>query len=219
MRGGQRRRSEVTPRRAVFVSDAHIGARASKAARFRAFLEANPADALYIVGDLFDGLHALRAPDLAETLRALARAPRVVFIPGNHDELFRRFVGVFGRLEICARATHVGGDGRRYVVTHGDEFDGSLRGPLPWLGSYARYVAPRAATRAANRLATGGRLAAKLSALARSHEAAGVITGHWHDPGLRRLPCGALAGDCGDWLTHCSAIVEDFDGQFQLLRG
>jgi UDP-2,3-diacylglucosamine pyrophosphatase LpxH len=205
--------------RALFISDVHNGARGSKGARLRAFLANNPADVLYLVGDLFDGLQALRAPDLVETLRALARAPHIVFIPGNHDDLFRQFVGSFGRLAICARATHVAADDRRYVVMHGHEFDGLLRGPLPWLGSYARYVAPAAAMRAVNRLATGGRLATKLSALVRAEGAAGIITGHFHEPGIRALPCGRRHLDCGDWLHECSAIVEAHNGQFQLLRG
>ena len=205
--------------RALFVSDVHIGARASQTARLRAFLKTNTADVLYIVGDLFDGPHAIRAPDLFETIRALARAPHVVYLPGNHDPWLRAFAGVYGRVEICARATHIAADGRRYVVMHGDAFDHSLRGPLPWLGSYARYIAPHAAMRAVNRLATGGKLAERLSAIARAHAAAGVITGHWHDPGLRTLPCGAVHGDCGDWLHHATAIAETRDGEFQLLRG
>lgn len=205
--------------RALFVSDVHIGARASQTARLRAFLEANTADVLYIVGDLFDGPHAIRAPDLAITLRCLARAPRIIYAPGNHDALLLRFVGQFGHVEICAQAIHTAADGRRYVVTHGDEFDGSLRWPLPALGSLVRGLAPHAATRAVNRLATGGKLAERLSAIARAHAAAGVITGHWHDPGLRTLPCGAVHGDCGDWLHHATAIAETRDGEFQLLRG
>jgi UDP-2,3-diacylglucosamine pyrophosphatase LpxH len=205
--------------RAAFVSDVHLGARASQSGRFRSFLANNPADVLYIVGDLFDGLHALRASDLVETLRAIARAPRIVFIPGNHDDLFRQFVGSFGRLEICARATHVAANDQHYIVMHGHEFDGSLRGPLPWLGSYARYVAPVAAMRAVNRLATWGRLATKLSALVRAEGANGIITGHFHEPGIRALPCGRRHLDCGDWLHEYSAIVEAHNGQFQLLRG
>jgi UDP-2,3-diacylglucosamine pyrophosphatase LpxH len=210
----------VTPRwRAAFVSDVHIGARASKTKRLRAWLANNPAWMLYIVGDLFDGLHALRAAELIDTLRGLACAPRIIYAPGNHDALFRRFIGQFGHVEICLRAIHDAADGRRYVVTHGDELDRSLLGPLPWLGSYARYVAPHAATRVVNRLATGGQFAAKLSALARAEGAAGVITGHFHDPGIRPLPCGGVHADCGDWTDACSALVEDFAGQFHLVRG
>ena len=209
----------MTPWRALFVSDVHKGARGSKGARLRDFLANNPADVIYIVGDLFDGLHALRAPDLIDTLRAFARAPHVVFTPGNHDAFARRFVGRYGHVEICVQAIHAAGDGRRYVVTHGDEFDGSLCGPLPWLGSYARYIAPAAALRAVNQIATRGRLAERLSELALAEGAAGVITGHFHDPGVRVLPGGGIYYDLGDWLTSCTALVEARNGSLQIVRG
>ena len=170
----------MTHHRALFVSDVHVGARASQGARFRAWLERNRADVTYVIGDLFDGAHALRAPDLVETIKVLARAPgRIVYVPGNHDALFRRLAGVYGRLEICARATHTALNGRRLLVLHGDEFDGSLRYGLPTLGSivdsYARRIFParriEAATQAVNRWATGGaKLGERLGAAAREGE-------------------------------------------------
>ena len=204
--------------RAIFVSDIHIGAKASRGSRFRGWLAKNTADVLYIVGDLFDGLHAIHAHDLIETLREIGRFPRIVYVPGNHDAIFRRFVGAFGHVEIRKQITHVAKDGKRYLLTHGDQFDGSLRGPLlPWLGSYARYITPSIATRAVNRMATGGKLDDLLSGEAVNHD--GIITGHYHNPGIRSLPCGRVAVDCGDWFTNLSAVVETDDGRFELVRG
>ena len=49
---------------------------------------------------------------------------RVVYIPGNHDEMFRQFAGMnFGGVEIRKKAIHTTADGRRLLVLHGDEFD------------------------------------------------------------------------------------------------
>lgn len=43
---------------------------------------------------------------------------------------------------------------------------------------------------------------------------AGVICGHVHFP---RVTVGYL--NCGDWVHHCTAIAEHYDGRFELLQG
>ena len=49
---------------------------------------------------------------------------RVVYIPGNHDEVFRDYDGVrFGNLSIHLDYIHTTADGRRLLLLHGDEFD------------------------------------------------------------------------------------------------
>ncbi|KAK0339607.1 hypothetical protein LTR94_033848, partial [Friedmanniomyces endolithicus] len=48
----------------------------------------------------------------------------MVYIPGNHDEMFRQFAGLdFGGIKIRRKAVHETADGRRLLVLHGDEFD------------------------------------------------------------------------------------------------
>jgi UDP-2,3-diacylglucosamine pyrophosphatase LpxH len=213
--------------RAAFVADIHLGKRACQAERLCAWLAANPADVIYIVGDLLDGCHALCSNKLGRVVRAISEAaPRVVLTPGNHDDFLRALVGNFGRLEVCRTAFHTAADGRRYVVVHGDEFDPSLRGPLPALGSmadgFARRILPArrvdAAQRTLNRISTRGALPAKLAAHARENGAAGVIHGHFHEPGIREFD-GFVVADCGDWIGTCTALVERHDGQFQILKG
>ena len=61
------------------------------------------------------------------------RGTKVIFVPGNHDEVFREFDGaVFGNLEIHREYVHEGADGRRMLVLHGDEFDSVVK-CSPWL--------------------------------------------------------------------------------------
>jgi UDP-2,3-diacylglucosamine pyrophosphatase LpxH len=44
-----------------------------------------------------------------------------------------------------------------------------------------------------------------------------VICGHIHNAGIRRV--GAITYyNCGDWVESCSALVENFDGEMELLR-
>src|SRR3546814_5900132 len=57
-------------------------------------------------------------------MKRARRGARVVYIPGNHDEMFRQFTGLsFGGVEIRRKAIHETADGRKLLVLHGDEFD------------------------------------------------------------------------------------------------
>jgi UDP-2,3-diacylglucosamine pyrophosphatase LpxH len=118
--------------RAIFLSDVHLGLRASKGARLVDFLRRHEADAIYLVGDIIDGWrlrvrwHWPRSHSevIDEMLRAARAGARVVYVPGNHDAFLRDYCGVhFGGIEVAEQALHVAADGRRYLVVHGDHFD------------------------------------------------------------------------------------------------
>ena len=67
-------------------------------------------------------------------LRLARKGVAVIYIPGNHDEVVRDFFGVhFGGVVVARDAIHVTADGRRFLVTHGDEFDGVVQ--------YAKWLA------------------------------------------------------------------------------
>src|SRR5262249_59980533 len=77
-------------------------------------------------------------------LRKARKGARLVYIPGNHDEFLRDFYGThFGGVEVVANAMHVAADGRRYHVTHGDNFDLVVRHArwLALLGDHAYRLA------------------------------------------------------------------------------
>jgi len=46
----------------------------------------------------------------------------------------------------------------------------------------------------------------------------GVICGHIHAPALEVEEDGFAYMNCGDWLEHASAIIEDEHGQFELVH-
>ncbi len=49
----------------------------------------------------------------------------MVYVPGNHDEMFRAWLGLeIAGVRLAAEAVHEAADGKRYLVIHGDEFDG-----------------------------------------------------------------------------------------------
>jgi UDP-2,3-diacylglucosamine pyrophosphatase LpxH len=108
--------------RALFISDTHLGTRGCRADYLLDFLRHNECDTLYLVGDVIDGW-ALRKTfywpqshnDVVQKiLRKARKGTRVVYVPGNHDEFGRQFVGLdFGGIAIREDAAHVLLDGRR----------------------------------------------------------------------------------------------------------
>ena len=119
--------------RTIWVSDLHLGTRASQADRFLDLLRNTESDFLYLVGDIVDGWALRRRwywPQMhndviQKLLRKARKGTQVVYIPGNHDGFARHFTGFrFGGIEIERRHIHTTLDGRRLLVLHGDEFDG-----------------------------------------------------------------------------------------------
>ena len=127
--------------RAIWISDAHLGWRASEAARLLDFLKHHDADHWYLVGDMVDGWMLKRSwhwPQahndvVQKLLRKVRKGAQVVYIPGNHDEFLRDFTSLqFGGITLHHDAMHTTADGRRLWVLHGDEFD-SIVHYAPWL--------------------------------------------------------------------------------------
>ena len=118
--------------RAIFISDVHLGTRSAQADRLLDFLRHCEADSIYLVGDIVDFWKVRRGPHwpqphndvVQKLLRQARKGVRLVLVPGNHDEALRDYVGLrFGGIEIHQAIVHTTGKGRRYYVTHGDEFD------------------------------------------------------------------------------------------------
>lgn len=118
--------------RALFISDVHLGTRASQAGQLLDFLKEHDADTIYLVGDIVDFWRIKRGAGWprsnSEVLRVLLQkardGARMIYIPGNHDEGLRDYCGSrFGGIEIVRDAVHVTASGRRYLVIHGDEMD------------------------------------------------------------------------------------------------
>jgi UDP-2,3-diacylglucosamine pyrophosphatase LpxH len=132
----------TTPRslRSVWVSDLHLGTRASNATAFLDFLRAHEIGILYIVGDLIDvwqiGSRAYwpqaHNDVIQKILRAARKGTQVIYIPGNHDEFVSRFCGVYGHIAIQKNAIHTTADGRRILVMHGHELDTVVQN-IRWL--------------------------------------------------------------------------------------
>jgi UDP-2,3-diacylglucosamine pyrophosphatase LpxH len=236
--------------RSVFISDVHLGTRGCQAELLLDFIRAVECDRLYLVGDIIDGWK-LKAGwfwpqshnDVVQKILRLARrGVEVTYIPGNHDDRVRDFCGVhFGGVVVARDVIHETADGRRFLVTHGDEFDGVLSHAkwLALLGDWAYRAALSANTlmnRLRRRLGFGyWSLSAFLktrvktalmfiedfeSALAeeaRRRGVDGVICGHIHRAEMRQINGVTYIND-GDWVESCTALVEHWDGRLELLE-
>jgi UDP-2,3-diacylglucosamine pyrophosphatase LpxH len=236
--------------RTLFISDIHLGTAGCQAEALLAFLKAYPSDYLYLVGDIVDGWQLRRRwfwpqahNDIVQKLLRRARKGcKVVFIPGNHDEFARGFVGhQFGGVEVQEEAVHTTLDGRTLWITHGDYFDGVIQCAkwLAYLGDNL-YELTLKLNRHLNRLrtrlglpywslsaylkhkvkkalnyVTDFEVAVASEARARGHD--GVVCGHIHRAEMRVIN-GTLYCNDGDWVESRTALVEHLDGQLELLH-
>jgi UDP-2,3-diacylglucosamine pyrophosphatase LpxH len=181
--------------------------------------------------------------DVVQILLAKARdGARIVLLPGNHDEFLREFVGLrFGGLELAETALHAAADGRVYLVIHGDQFDAVVlhAGWLARIGDWAYVLAMGVSSLisavrrrlgltywsfsawAKHKVKKAVNFVSSFEALltqeARRRGAQGVICGHIHHAAMRDLD-GVAYLNCGDWVESCTALVEDADGKFSIIR-
>ena len=101
----------------IIVSDLHLGSKGAKAKEVNEFLRANSCHQLILNGDIIDGWQLRRKwywPQahndvVQKLLRKARKGCRVVYVPGNHDEFARDFLGhSFGGVEVVEHAVHVG---------------------------------------------------------------------------------------------------------------
>ena len=95
--------------RSIFLSDIHLGTRGCQADRLLDFLREYESDHLFLLGDIIDFWSMGRSIQWSQKqntvvqkiLRRARHGEKVVFIPGNHDEVLREYCGTsFGDILI-----------------------------------------------------------------------------------------------------------------------
>lgn len=242
--------SERKQYRTIWISDVHLGTRGCNADLLIDFLDHVDSDTLYLVGDIIDGWRLKKKfywPNshndiIWRILKRAKRGTRIVYIPGNHDEMFRQFTGLnFGGVEIKRSAIHETADHRRLLVLHGDEFDTVMLAHrwlafvgdtaytwlmrLNWLVNKARRkmglpywsLSKMAKHKVKNAVEFIGRFEELVTRAAGSRGVDGVVCGHIHTAEMREIK-GVQYYNDGDWVEGCTALVEAEDGSMKILH-
>ncbi len=235
--------------RAIFLSDIHLGTPGCKAEHLLDFLRHNESDSLYLVGDILDGWalrsrfywHQSHNDVIQKVLRKARKGTRVVYIPGNHDELARQFCGLaFGDVAIQEDAVHQLADGRRLWVVHGDFADGVIRHVkwlahlgdtlydwLLWVNRHFNHLRARFGFgywslsqylkhKVKNAVSFITDFEHVLLREARRRGFDGVACGHIHQAEIREVD-GALYCNDGDWVESLTALVETHAGELRIV--
>ena len=238
--------------RSIFISDVHLGTKDCKAEALNNFLKHNTCETLYLVGDIIDGWKVSQnrwrwkqshTNVVRRVLGHAKRGTRVIYVAGNHDEFLRPLIpyGIgFGMVEVVNQAEHIGLDGRHYLVTHGDLFDGITR-ITPWLSflgdrlydfvlnlnsrfnwirhrlgfgywSLSRYLKYRV-KKAVDFVF---QFEVNLATYCRKKGYDGVICGHIHHAEIKEINGVTYMND-GDWVESMTALVEHHDGRWEIV--
>ena len=236
--------------RTVWISDIHLGTRGCNAEMLIDFLDHVDSDTMYLVGDIIDGWRLKKKfywPDahndiVWRIMKRAKRGTRIVYIPGNHDEMFRQFTGMnFGGVEIRRQAVHETADGRRLLVLHGDEFDAitlshrwlahlgdaaytMMMTLNRWVNAYRRVMkmpywslSKHAKKKVKNAVEFISNFEEIVAREAGARGVDGVVAGHIHTADARRIENIEYYND-GDWVEGCTALVEHFDGRMEILH-
>jgi UDP-2,3-diacylglucosamine pyrophosphatase LpxH len=235
--------------RTAWISDVHLGTRGSNAAALLEFLRDHEVSTLYIVGDLIDAWQLRRGiywPQqhndvIQKILRKSRKGTRIIYIPGNHDDLLGKFYGVYGNIQIQKHAIHRLADGRRMLVIHGHELDTIVQN-VKWLAfagdvgyqvllslnpainfirrrfglgywSVSAYVKKRVK----DAVSFIGKFESAVVRYAEKYSVDAVLCGHIHSVSIRRFG-GVTYYNCGDWVETCSALVEREDGVIEAVN-
>jgi UDP-2,3-diacylglucosamine pyrophosphatase LpxH len=237
--------------KSVFISDLHLGSKHCNADKLLKFLDDLETEKLYLVGDIIDGWRLQKKwywPNkhnkIVQKLIKIAKRSEVIYITGNHDEFLRTIPDInIGEVTVYNRFDHIGVDGKRYLVTHGDMFDHLMRTRsgrfVMHLGDVAydgliylnrlingfRKIFNRPPWSLAKFLKNKAKVAAtyigdfeqEMAMYCKKKGYDGIICGHIHHATIKNFD-GVVYMNDGDWCESCTALVETKAGTFTIIQ-
>ncbi len=236
--------------RSIWISDVHLGYSGCSAEHLLGFLRQMRCENLFLVGDIVDFWSLKRRrywpQDHNNVVRSiLGKAKhdtRVIFVPGNHDEVMRDYDGLtLGNVEIRDEYIHETADGRRLLIMHGDQFDSAvmhsrliglvgsklydsllyINGLVNWvrrkLGRDYWSLAAFLKERVKNAVDYIENFERAVAREAKVRKVDGLVCGHIHRPQIKTID-GRLYFNCGDWVESCTALLEHHDGTIELIH-
>lgn len=232
------------------ISDVHLATHASKAKTLLVYLKSIHPEILVLNGDIIDSWRFSKnyfpkshLKVIRQLLKMVEKGVRVVYITGNHDDVFRKFNNtLLGNFSIVNQL-ELNIDGKRTWIFHGDVFDHIIH-HSPWLAKLgaAAYGFFTVFNKVINvflkllggkemilyksmsdRIARHGKVLTNfekaIANAAASKNVDVVICGHTHIPVDKQI--SAEKGEvryinCGDWVEHFSA-AEYANGEWSLV--
>lgn len=180
---------------------------------------------------------------IQKILRKSRKGTKVYYILGNHDEFIRSFepLTLGDCLYILNKKSYTTISGKKYLIVHGDFFD-SITMTKKWLAvlgdkgydlllninnilifirkifnikshwSLSKYVKQNV-KKSVNFITDFENI---ISTHAKKNHYDGIICGHIHKAEIRNIN-GVEYLNCGDWVESCTALVEHFDGSWEIL--
>ena len=241
-----------TKYKSVFISDLHLGSKHCNSEMLLKFLDNLSTEKLYLVGDIIDGWRLQKKwywpkahNKIVKKLIKISKNTEIIYITGNHDEFLRTIPSVkIGNVEVKNRSVHLGIDGKKYLVVHGDMFDNLMRtksgrfimnfGDVAYDGliyankavnslrnligkppwSLTKYLKRKAKT-AANYI---GDFEIQMVDYCKKKGYDGIICGHIHHASIEEYDKIVYMND-GDWCESCTALVETQNGNWEIING
>lgn len=235
--------------RTIWISDIHLGSKGAQSEHLLEFLKYNDSEYLYLVGDIIDGWRLTKKwfwpqshNDVVQKfLKKARKGTNITFIPGNHDEGGRAFLGLtFGDIKIRNQAFHLTAKKKKLWIVHGDLFDEVIKHArwlayvgdsaytfLLWLNkwfnkirkilnlpywSLSQYIKLKV-KKAVSFINAFETLMVK-EASRRGCD--GVVCGHIHKAELKQINNLIYAND-GDWVESLTALVEHKNGDLEII--
>jgi UDP-2,3-diacylglucosamine pyrophosphatase LpxH len=246
--------------KSVILSDIHLGSSHCQADKLLSFLKSLETkdghgyqiENLFLNGDIIDMTNmnhkifwTQHRKIIKKFLRMADKNVKVFYLVGNHDfyihEIFKHDFDLdFNGIEFSERHIHIAADEKKYLILHGDQFDGMVK-INPWLyklgdfaysimhvintfqnkirrlfkikeWSFAHWVKSKAKS-AVQFVSNFEQLVVDE---AKKEKVDGVCAGHIH------IPQDIMIGDIrylnsGTWCELTSCIVEHIDGRMEVL--
>lgn len=166
---------------------------------------------------------------------------KIVYLRGNHDDFLEEIMPLkIGNFSIKKYYIHYGVH-KKYFVTHGDIFD-NVTSKLKWIAKlgdvgytfllwlnrhYNHYREKRGLpyyslsqvvkAKVKSAVSFISDYETELVKVAKARRCQGIICGHIHQAAIKTID-GIEYLNSGDWVESLTALVEDFDGNWHIVR-
>jgi len=214
----------------VIISDTHLGSAYSRDKELLEFLKRTEADEIILAGDIIEFLRKPRFT--VTTLKILnllsQRQVRLIYVVGNHDDAFEKFVGGHISNIEFVKSYDFEYAGRRYRIEHGDKYDTSV---VKWRYTmyfvsilqdmFERYFKIDLTTWWSRRQLRKRKLKRIWDIVKWNDDADVFIMGHTHSPEVLiwvdKNEQIKTYINCGDWVENCTYVIVK-DGQVRLRK-